>query len=273
MIRMLKGPHHGRRPHWMGRRPGGAVSQGDMESRPQDHAHQLLGVDGGPAGTQTFETLVSGCHVLIRTDNTATMYYINKQGGLVSPTLDALARELTLWCASRLESIRASHVAGRQNSGADLLSRGRYRYDDWSLHPGVVRQIFQRYGSPEVDLFASEENAKCARFFSMRGTAPLGLDAMMHDWPMGLLYAFPPLSLIYQVLDRVRLQGLSLLLVAPGWGTWRSEIAPLLYDRPWRLPPVRNLVSQANGDILHPRPVELDLWVWPLRGSAWLRQD
>ena len=82
-----------------------------------------------------FEPLVSGCHVLIRTDNTATMYYINKQGGLVSPTLDALARELTLWCDSRLESIRASHVAGRQNSGADLLSRGRYHYDDWSLHP------------------------------------------------------------------------------------------------------------------------------------------
>ena len=103
---------------------------------------------------------MSGCHVLIRTDNTATMYYINKQGGLVSPTLDALARELTLWCDSRLESIRASHVAGRQNSGADLLSRGKYRYDDWSLHPGVARQIFQRYGSPEVDLFASEENAK-----------------------------------------------------------------------------------------------------------------
>ena len=137
----------------------------------------------------------------------------------------------------------------------------------------MVSLIFQRYGSPEVDLFASEENAKCARFFSMRGTAPLGLDAMMHAWPRELLYAFPPLSLIYQVLDKVRLQGLSLLLVGPGWWTWRSEIASLLYDHPWRLPPVRNLVSQANGDILHPGPVELDLWVWPLRGSAWLKQD
>ena len=267
-----KSPHHGRRPHWMGRRPEGADSQGTWSPALRTMHINHLGLMAFLLALKRFEPLVRGCHVLIRTDNTATIYYINKQGGLVSPTLDALARELTLWCYSRLESIRASHVAGRQNSGADLLSRGKYYYDDWSLHPGVVRQIFKRYGSPQVDLFASEENAKCARFFSMRGTAPLGLDAMAHDWPKGLLYAFPPLSLIYQVLDKVRLQGLSLLLVGPGWWTWRSEIASLLYDHPWRLPPVRNLVSQANGDILHPGPVGLDLWVWPLRGSAWLRQ-
>ena len=220
-----------------------------------------------------FEPFVKDCHVLIRTDNTAAMYYINKQGGMVSPTLDVLARELTLWCDSRLRSIRATHLAGLQNSGADLLSRGRYYYDDWSLHPGVANQIFVRYGSPEVDLFASEENAKCARFFSIRGTAPLGLEALTHDWPGGLLYAFPPLRLIHQVLDRVRRLSLSVLLVAPGWGTWRSEIAPLLYDHPWRLPPLRDLVSQADGDIFHPRPVELDLWVWPVRGTAWLPLD
>ena len=216
-----------------------------------------------------FEPFVRDCHVLIRTDNTATMYYINKQGGLASPALDALARELTLWCDSRLRSIRASHLAGLQNSGADLLSRGRYYYDDWSLHPGVARQIFDRYGSPEVDLFASEENAKCARFFSIRGTASLGQEALAHVWPRELLYAFPPLRLVRTVLERIRCQGLTVLLVAPGWGTWRSEIAPLLYDHPWRLPLLRDLVSQADGDILHPRPGDLDLWVWPVRGSAW----
>ena len=220
-----------------------------------------------------FEPFVKDCHVLVRTDNTATKYYINKQGGLASLELDALARELALWCDSRLKSIRASHLAGLQNNGADLLSRGRYYYDDWSLHPGVAEQIFNRYGRPQVDLFASEENAKCSRFFSIRGTAPLGLEALAHAWPRELLYAFPPFRLIPQVLDRVRRLGLSVLLVAPGWGTWRSEIAPLLYNHPWRLPPLRDIVSQANGDILHPRPVELDLWVWPVRGNAWPPMD
>ena len=92
--------------------------------------------------------------------------------------------------------------------------------------------------------------------------------ALAHDWPRSLLYAFPPLQLIRPVMERVRQQGLSVLLVAPGWGTWRSEIAPLLYAHPWRLPPLRDLVSQADGSILHPRPAELDLWVWPVGVSA-----
>ncbi|MEL7302020.1 MAG: reverse transcriptase domain-containing protein [Pseudomonadota bacterium] len=213
-----------------------------------------------------FERSLVGRHVLVRTDNMTTMAYINRQGGLASPSLDALARELTLWCDSRLKSIRAVHLPGLQNHGADLLSRGRYYYDDWVLHPSVTTQIFARYGRPSVDLFASEANAKCSRFFSIQGTATMGLEALAHDWPRDLLYAFPPLRLIYPVLDRVRRQGLSVLLIAPRWGSWRSEITPLLYDIPWRLPPLSDLLSQAAGTILHPRPELLDLWVWPVRG-------
>ena len=67
-----------------------------------------------------FEPLLLGCHVLIKTDNTAALYYLNKQGGLSSRTLDQLAREITLWCLPRLRSIRASHVPG-------LLSERRGR--------------------------------------------------------------------------------------------------------------------------------------------------
>ena len=213
---------------------------------------------------QRFERLVLGCHVRIRTDNTTTMCYINKQGGLRSPVLDDLARKLTLWCDSRLASISAMHVPGLQNLGADLLSRGRFHYGDWTLHPGVVSQIFSRYGRAEVDLFATAENATCALFFALEESAPLGADALAHEWPRKLLYAFPPLQLISSALERIRLRAHSVLLVAPGWGTWRSEIASLLYDQPWRLPPLRDLVSQAGRSILHPRPVELDLWVWPV---------
>ena len=165
--------------------------------------------------------------------------------------MDALARDLTLWCSSRLASIRALHVPGLQNSGADLLSRRGVRYDDWSLHPSVARQVWSRFGLPEVDLFASEENAKCSLFFSMAGSPPLGLDALAHKWPSGLLYAFPPLDLIRPTLERVRLQGLSLLLVAPAWGVWRSEIQPLLYDDPWPLPLLGRHMTQS-GIILSP---------------------
>ena len=215
---------------------------------------------------QHFECWLTGCHVLVKTDNTTTVSYINRQGGLRSLTLHVLARELILWCDRRLLSVRALHVPGLLNRGADLLSRGSCRYDDWSLHPKVVDQIWARFGRPRVDLFASEEDAKCPLFFAIRGAASLGLDAVAHDWPRELLYAFPPLSLISPTLQRVRSLHLSLILVAPAWGHWRSEITPLLFAEPWKLPPRRDLLSQARGEIFHPQPRHLDLWVWPVRG-------
>ena len=215
-----------------------------------------------------FEPLLLGCHVLVRTDNTAALYYLNKQGGLSSRALDQLAREMTLWCLPRLRSIRASHIPGIQNGGADLLSRGEPRYEDWSLHRGVVRQIFSRFGQPQADLFASRENAKCPLYFSVRGMAPLGTDALAHEWPKGLLYAFPPLNLILPTLERVRRSNLEVLLVAPSRGVWRSLIAPLLFQPPWQLPLCKGLLSQAGGEVFHQDPQLLDLWVWPVRGRT-----
>ena len=159
-----------------GRTPRGVWSS-DLRSRHINY-WELMAVY---LALQRFEPLVLGCHVRIRTDNMTTMCYIYKQGGLVSLGLDALARALTLWCDLRLKSIKAVHVPGLQNTGADLLSRGRYYYGDWSLHPGVARQVSTRYGQPEVDLFATAEKTACPLFFALRGSAPLGVDALAHN--------------------------------------------------------------------------------------------
>ena len=213
-----------------------------------------------------FEPLILHCHVLIRTDNTTALFYVNKQGGLSSLPLDRLARELTVWCVSRLKSIRAVHVPGLLNGGADLLSRGGPRYEDWSLHPRVADQIFRKFGQPVADLFASAENSKCPLFYAVKGSPPLGLDAFTHTWPRGLLYAFPPFDLIRPTLERVRRFGLEMLLVAPYKGTWRSAVAPLLCEPGWQLPQYRDLLSQAKGEIFHQDPQALDLWVWHVKG-------
>ena len=215
---------------------------------------------------QEFEQFLTGHHVLIRSDNTTTVSYINRQGGLRSARLCALAHRLLVWCDSRLLSLTACHVPGRLNVGADLLSRGPLRYSEWSLNPRVADMVWARFGRPVADLFASEENNKLPLFFSLSGSPPLGLDALAYRWPRGMLYAFPPLELIPHVLARVRTQGSVLLLVAPAWGSWRQEVAPLLFGDPWQLPLWRDLLTQAGGEIFHPRPQDLDLWVWPVRG-------
>ncbi|KAK0134724.1 hypothetical protein N1851_029612 [Merluccius polli] len=81
-----------------------------------------------------------------------------------------------------------------------------------------------------------------------RDDPPLGTDAMAHQWQQGLLYAFPPFVLLHLLLQRVQVEEVCLILVAPNWPqmTWFSAIAPLLQDQPWELPVWQDLLSQAQ---------------------------
>ncbi len=98
---------------------------------------------------------------------TCTDSYINRQGGIRSKVLCEQAAILLLWADSRLLSIRATHIPGLLNRGADMLSRRRIPQGEWRLHPESVQMIWNLYGEAEVDLFATSENAHCPLFFSL----------------------------------------------------------------------------------------------------------
>ncbi|KAI2664001.1 ORF V: Enzymatic polyprotein [Labeo rohita] len=89
-----------------------------------------------------------GHHVLVRTDNTVV---------------------------DKLLSLRAVHVPGHLNMGADILSRQGLRPREWMLHPEVVKQVWRVFGQAQVDLFATKENAQCHHWCSLTYPAPLGL--------------------------------------------------------------------------------------------------
>ncbi|XP_034567334.1 uncharacterized protein LOC117832353 [Notolabrus celidotus] len=222
---------------------------------------------------QHFLQFIQGHHVLVKTDNSTMVAYINRQGGTRSLQLHTLARKIIMWSSTRLLSLLslATHLPGVLNRGADLLSRGNPLYGERTLHPQVVEQIWQRYGRAAVDLFASRENAQCPLYFSLSEVnASLGMDALAHPWPDVLLYAFPPLSLISPTLARVRQQSLSLILIAPQWTLkhWVAEITQILADEPWPLPIRRDILTQAHGEIYHPHPDRIALWAWPVRGGT-----
>ncbi len=81
-----------------------------------------------------------GEHVLVRTDSTATIAYINRQGGLRSRRMSQLARHLLLWSRKHLRSLRAIHIPGLLNRTADELSRAALP-GEWRLHPQTVQLI------------------------------------------------------------------------------------------------------------------------------------
>ena len=152
--------------------------------------------------------------------------------------------------------------------GPDRLSRNNVPTGEWSLHPQTVRLLWRRFGRAEVDLFASPENAHCPVFFSKNDSA------LSRMWPRCPLYAFPPISLLPQVLERVRETKCSVLLVAPFWKNqaWFPVLMQLADIAPWPVPLRRDLLSQAGGSIWHPHPELWSLHVWALNGYPLISQ-
>ena len=70
-----------------------------------------------------FKPLCRGRVVLVATDNTTVVAYINKEGGMHSGSLCALLWRLLSWCNLREICLRACHIPGRLNVIADKLSR------------------------------------------------------------------------------------------------------------------------------------------------------
>ncbi|XDV38527.1 hypothetical protein PO909_007906 [Leuciscus waleckii] len=130
-------------------------------------------------------------HVLVRSDNMSMVSYVNRQGGVRSRNLGAV------------------HVPGHLNVGPDRLSRDNIPPGEWFLHPQTVQLLWHLFGRAEVNLFGSKDNAHCPMFFSKSE------DVLAQTWPSRPLYAFPPISLLPQVIKRIRETRHSVLLIAP----------------------------------------------------------
>ena len=69
--------------------------------------------------------------IVIKSDNTAIVSYINKQGRVVSKTLNDEACTLFKWLIPRSIRVRAIHQPGVNNELADLLSRNLPDPTEW----------------------------------------------------------------------------------------------------------------------------------------------
>ncbi|KAI2648848.1 ORF V: Enzymatic polyprotein [Labeo rohita] len=200
-----------------------------------------------------FHPMIWGKHVLVRSDNTATVAYINHQGGVRSFRMSQLARHLLLWSQHRLKSLRATHIPGEANRVADSLSRQVSLGGEWRLHPQSVQLIWDRFGQAQVDLFASPESTHCQLWYGLTEAPP-------RDRRTGTQLAKGPTQVCFSPLCKVREDEEQILLVAPFWPnrTWFSDLVLLASAPPWRIPLRKDLLSQGKGTIWHPRPRSLE---------------
>ena len=178
--------------------------------------------------------------VLVRSDNTSVVAYINHQGGSCSIRLCSLALELWNFCIARNIMVHAIHLPGAKNTEADALSRMISDDHSYCLFQSVFDSIHSSLDfSLSVDCFASRLNYKLPLFYSWQFD-PLSskVNAFSVKWLEGC-YLFPPLPLINKVLSKFVSDSPEFgLLVTPYWpsATWYATLLSLLIDFPFLLP-------------------------------------
>ncbi len=73
--------------------------------------------------------------MLVCSDSRSVVSYINHQGGLVSKQLCMLANDLLVWAQNNLLSLKATHVPGKMNQEADMLSRNNVSSEEKDAPP------------------------------------------------------------------------------------------------------------------------------------------
>ena len=252
---------------------GEAIAQG-VWSEPESHLHiNFLELKAVFLALKSFEHLCRDQVVLIATDNTTVVAYINKQGGMRSGSLCALLWRLLAWCHPRGIVLRARHIPGRLNAIADKLSRhSQVIQTEWSLSLPVFNLLFSNWDLPQVDLFATRFNHKLPQFVSpVPDPAAWAVDALSIPWGNLDVYAFPPVSLLNQVTSKVMDQGcLRMVLIAPGWPNmpWFWDLVNLSVQIPFQLPLRKDLVTQPLNGLLHKNLANLNLHAWLLEPPA-----
>ena len=152
-----------------------------------------------------FQNLCVDKIVLVATDNTTVVAYINKEGGMRSGPLCALLWRILTWGSQRQVTLKARHIPGRLNVIADKLSRlGQTIQTEWSLLPEVFQQICSQWHQPQIDPFATRFNHKLPQFVSpVPDSLAVAVDALTLPWEDLDAYAFPPTAILGRVVEKL----------------------------------------------------------------------
>ena len=248
------------------RRTGGQWSVDE-----QSHHINILELKACQLALYTFCKDKADIHVRIYMDNTTSCAYISKYGGK-SHELDALAREIWLWCIDKNIHISAAFLPGAQNGEADELSRVFNDDLEWSLKSEVFDQITLHYPDMAVDLFASRLNSKLDKYISLRPDPnALAVDAFSYNWTDKLFYMYPPFSLMAKVLQKMVLDSTEAVVVAPIWPTqaWWASLLHMVSGPCFLLPKPQNILYLPHKpERKHPL-TKMRLGVFQLSGKPW----
>ena len=144
---------------------------------------------------------------------------------------------------------------------------------EWKLDPTALSHALSRLQAhTDIDLFASRTNKQFDRYVSYRPDPnAYAVDGLSLCWRDLDFYAFPPFSVISQVLGKVKREGAIGVVVVPRWTTqvWCPLLTRLLIADPVLLPSNAGLLTLPSQPAKkHPLLPQLRLMVCRLSGRG-----
>lgn len=213
---------------------------------------------------------LSGSGLMVQCDNRTVVSYLNKEGGTQSRALLTLTRRVLELVDQHCISLIAYYLPGRFNGVADSLSRNQLPAE-WHLLPPATSQVFSKWGTPVVDLFASEKAHVVENYVSIdpRDQRALFHNALSSQWDFKLAWVFPPPYLIPQVLQHLNQARGTYLIVTPLWHKvfWRADLKNRAREPPLTLTNLQTVLVNTSTGKPPPRLETLTLEVWRCGGG------
>jgi ribonuclease HI len=190
-------------------------------------------------------------NILLYTDSLNAALSINK-GSSRSADCIRVRQALFWFCLQHDICLEAVWVPRELNEEADALSKTEDP-TDIMLDPSIFADLEQQWGPFCLDLFASSVSTQLGSFYSRLYTpGAAGVNAFAYEWNSGTYWAYPPFSLVRQVIKHAQLCKARLVLVCPAW----------CYTPWWRL--------LTNNSPTHFAPMVHSLCVLPKAAGVFL---
>ncbi|XP_063543140.1 uncharacterized protein LOC134751595 [Cydia strobilella] len=199
-------------------------------------------------------------------DNRTVVSYLRNEGGTRSQQM----MEMTYRVLDALDRyhihMTIQFIPGRYNTEADRLSRFRGQ-SEWHLLSPATHQIFQVWGTPQIDLFASRRAHVVPTYATLDQTDPDAsfVDAFSRRWEYQLAWIFPPPCLIPRVLGHLNDAEGMYLLIVPNWEKvfWRSDLKSRSLAPPREIWDLENRLvdTQTLRPPIDVKRIALEVWL------------
>ena len=200
-----------------------------------------------------FLPYLQGHHVLVRSDDMSVVSYVSRQGGQGS-------NRTPLGLGSGLAALAESRARARapeRRPGQTVQGQCSPRGMGVTQPDGTV--VMAPLRRSEIGPFCHKRECSVQKGYFRRART-----RWPRSGPASRCTLSPPISMLLQVLAKIRETRCAVLLIAPHWENqpWFPELMSLSDTAPWPIPARRDLLSQARGSTLHPHPEHWSLHAW-----------